>query len=137
MKLLTTLSAAQFTVHLVGARNGIRDRVPVELPLLRGEPENVARDMWIIGSGMSAPWPMLAAHAAVTVALVLRERPWLRRAIGGIGLCYVAGYLLERNVRESFRHPNDRTLFYAIATTLSIAMAAVGLGRHQGKASAV
>ncbi len=94
---------------------------------MRRKPENVARDMWIIGSGMAAPWPMIAAHAVGTAALFQRERPWLRRAIGGIGLSYVAGYLLERNVRESFRHPNDRTLLHAAATALSIGMVVVGL----------
>jgi hypothetical protein len=99
----------------------------MELPFARNEPENVARDMWTSGSGMAAPWPLLAAHAAGTTALFVRDPLWLRRAIGGLGAWYVVGYLLERNVREAFRRPNERTPSHAAAVGLSIAIAVVGL----------
>jgi prolipoprotein diacylglyceryltransferase len=127
MNLLAALSAAQLAVHLQAARTGIRHRVPVELPFLTTNPDNVARDMWTKGSGMAAPWPLLAVHAAGTTALVLRDRLWLRRAMGGLGVWYVVFYLLERNVREAFRRPNERTPSHATAVGLSAAMAVVGL----------
>ncbi|MFC0680486.1 hypothetical protein ACFFGH_21855 [Lysobacter korlensis] len=131
MKLLAGLSAAQLAVHLQAARTGIRHRVPVELPFATGNPDTVARDMWTMGSGMSAPWPLLALHAAGTTALFVRDRLWLRRAIGGLGAWYVVWYLLERNVRESFRRPNERTPSHASAVGLSAAMAVVGLTRRR------
>jgi hypothetical protein len=127
MKLLATLSAAQLAVHVQAARTGIRHRVPVELPFLTGSPDTVARDMWTIGSGMAAPWPLLALQAAGTTALFAGDRSWVHRAMGGLGAWYVAGYLLERNVRESFRTPNERTPSHATAVGLSLAMALVGL----------
>ena len=131
MRLLAARSAVQLAVHLQAARIGIRHRVPVELPFLTGDPDTIPRDMWTIGSGMAAPWPLLAAHAAGTTALFATDRPWLRRAMGGLGVWYVVFYLLERNVRESFRRPNERTPSHASAVGLSAAMAVVGLsGRN-------
>lgn len=127
MNLLATLSAAQLVVHLQAARIGIKHRVPVELPFLKTSPDNVARDMWTKGSGMAAPWPLLAVHAAGTAALFTWDRLWLRRAIGCLGVWNVVFYLLERNVREAFRRPNERTPSHAAAVSLSAAMAVVGL----------
>ncbi len=131
MNLLATLSAAQLAVHLQAARTGIKHRVPVDLPFAKGDPDTVARDMWTMGSGMAAPWPLLAAHAAGTTALFLRNPLWLRRAMGGLGVWYIVWYLLERNVREAFRRPNERTPSHAAAVGLSAAMAAVGLARRR------
>ena len=127
MNLLATLSAAQLAVHLQAARHCIRHRVPVELPFLTRNPDTVARDMWTMGSGMAAPWPLLALQAAGTTALFVGDRPWLRRGMGGLGAWYVVWYLLERNVREAFRRPNERTPSHASAVGLSAAMAVVGL----------
>ncbi len=127
MNLLAMLSAAQLAVHLQAARTGIRHRVPMELPFAKGNPDTVARDMWTTGSGMAAPWPLLALHAAGTAALFTRNPLWLRRAMGGLGLWYVVFYLLQRNVREAFRRPNERTPSHASAVGLSAAMAVVGL----------
>ena len=114
-------------MHLQAARTGIRHRVPVELPFLKTSPDTVARDMWTKGSGMAAPWPFLAVHAAGTTALIVSDRLWMKRAMGGLGFWYVVFYLLERNVREAFRRPNERTPSHASAVGLSAAMAVVGL----------
>jgi prolipoprotein diacylglyceryltransferase len=127
MKLLAALSAAQLAVHVQAAVTGIRHRAPVDLPFAKSNPDTVARDMWTIGSGMAAPWPLLAMHTAGTAALFGRERVWLRRAMGALGVWYVVWYLLERNVRESFRRPNERTPSHVSAVSLSTAMAIVGL----------
>ncbi|WP_210481178.1 hypothetical protein [Naasia sp. SYSU D00948] len=126
---LAVISAAQLAVHLTGARRGIRDRIPAELPFLRRKPDDVVKDMWVFGSGMAAPWPMLAAHLAGILSLFGRARPWVPRAVGALGLFYLAGYLLERNVRDSFRRPDDRTVLHAVAILLAAAMAVLGLTR--------
>lgn len=128
MKVLASVSLVQLIVQLAGARKALRDRIPYDLPFLQGKPENVARDAWIIGSRLSAPGPLLAAHAAGTVLLLARPRPWLRRAIGWLGAVYIPGILLERVTRESFRHPDrETTPLTASALGLSVAMALLGL----------
>ncbi len=128
MHVLKAVSAAQLAVHLVQARTAIRYRIPFDLPVGHGRPENIHRDMWFIGSGMAAPWPLLAAQTAGTIALFRPHPRWLPRAMGWLGVVYVAGYLVERSVRDSFRNPNAHaTALNAAATILSAVMAVVGL----------
>ncbi len=127
MNLLASLSAAQLVPHLLGASTAIRLRIPVDNIVYKGEPDTVTRDMWWMGSGMAGPWPGIALQGALTVALFRRDRVWLRRTLGGIGVLYVAGYLSERVVRESLRRPNELTLLVGSSIALSAAMALVGL----------
>jgi hypothetical protein len=128
MKVLASVSLVQLIVQLAGARKALRDQIPYDLPLMQGKAENIARDLWTIGSRLSAPGPLLAAQAAGTVLLLVRPRPWLREAIGYLGAVYIPGILSERVTRESFRHPNrEITPLTASALGLSIAMALLGL----------
>lgn len=135
MKVLAAVSLAELIVQLAGARKAFRDRIPYDLPFMHGKPENVERDVWTIGSRLSAPAPLLAAHAAGTVLLLARPRPWLRRAVGWLGAVYIPGILLERVTRESFRHPDrETTPLTASALGFSVAMAFLGLARGRRRA---
>lgn len=134
MKIVAAVSMAQLLVHVATARKAVRDQVPYDTPFGRGKPENVARDMWnpTLGSGMAAPWPVLAAQAIGTLMLFGKPRPWVGRALGWMGLSYVYGYLSERSVRASFRHPDmNTTPLTVLGTVLSIAMALSGLARRE------
>lgn len=137
MKALASVSLLELLLQLAGARKALRDRLPYDLPFMQGKPENVARDAWTIGSRLSAPTPLLAAHAAGTVLLLARPRPWVRRALGCLGAVYIPGILLERVTRESFRHPDrETTPLIASALGLSVAMALLGLpGRKRRRGS--
>ncbi len=126
MKGLGVLSALQLLVHPIGARQSLRDKIPYDLPFAQGEPENVSRDMWTMGSGMAAPWPTLAAHAAGTVFAFGKPRRWPTRLLAWIGVVYVFGYLGERGVRESFQRPNEYTVLNGIALALAAAMVVRG-----------
>jgi hypothetical protein len=132
MKILAAVSMASVLVNVASARKAIRDQVPYDSPSGRGKPENVARDMWTMGSGMSAPWPVLAVQTIGTLMLFGKPRPWVGRALGWMGLSYVYGYLSERSVRASFRHPDMKTTpLTVLGTVLSIAMALSGLARRE------
>ncbi|TNB74237.1 hypothetical protein FHJ30_05975 [Arthrobacter sp. BB-1] len=129
MKALVSVSLAELLVQLLAARRALRDRIPYDTPFMNGKPENVARDMWTVGSGLSAPWPVLAAHAAGTVLLMVRPRQGLKRAMGWLGSVYILGILWERASRESFQHPDkEDTPLIAGGLALSVAMAMLGLG---------
>lgn len=131
MKALGAVSAVELAIQLVQARKAIREQVPYDLPYAQGKPENVAQDMWSMGSGISAPWPILAAHGVLTVVLFAKPRPWLKRALGCLGLVYVAGSLGERGIRESFRQPNlDRTPLNVVSMALAMGMVVLGLLRR-------
>lgn len=128
MKVLASVSLAQLVLQLIGARKAIRDRIPYDTPIGQGKPENVAHDMWTMGSGLAAPWHTLAVHAAGTVLLLARPRPWVRRALGWQGALYILGILWERITRESFRHPDrETTPLLASGLALAVAMAVLGL----------
>lgn len=132
MKVLASVSLVQLILQLAGARKAIRDKIPYELPFRQGKPEDVARDMWTMGSGLSAPWPLLGAHAAAIVLLLARPLTWQPRVLGVLGAAYVAGILGERPTRESLRHP-DRETTPRVAAVLALpgAMAVLGLaGTH-------
>jgi hypothetical protein len=132
MKILAAVSVAQLLIQVVSARKAIRDQVPYDTPFGRGKPENVARDMWSQGSGMSAPWPVLAAQAAGTLVLFGKHPSWVGKALGWLGGSYIYGYLSERSVRASFRHPEMKTTpLTVLGTVLSIAMALLGLARRE------
>jgi hypothetical protein len=128
MKVLASVSVAQLIVQFIGARKAIRNHIPYDIPFGQGKPDDVARDMWTMGSGLSAPWHTLAVHAAATVLLLARPRPWVRQAVGWMGAVYVFGILWERITRESFRHADTETTpLIASGLALSIAMALLGL----------
>ena len=132
MKVLAAVSLAELILQLIGARKAIRDGIPYDAPIGRGRPEDVARDMWVAGSGLSAPWPTLAVHVAGTALLIARPRPWVRRAVGLLGAFYIVGISWERITRESFRHPDRGTTpLIASGLALSGAMALLGLGRRR------
>jgi hypothetical protein len=137
MKVLASVTLVQLIVQLIGARKAIRGRIAYNLPLMQGKPENVARDMWTMGSGLAAPWPLLAAHAAGAVLLLARPRTWLRRAVGWLGAVYILGILGERVTRESFRHPDSKTTpLTASGIALSVAMALLGLAGRKRRSAA-
>jgi hypothetical protein len=126
MGALRWVSAAQLLMHLMQARRGIRDGISYDLGLVHGEPENVSRDMWTMGSGTAAPWTMLGTHLAATVLAFVRPRPWVRRLLGVLACMYVVGYLGERSFRESYRHPAPGTTVPNTASFgLAVAMALV------------
>ena len=129
MKVLASVSFVQLIVQLVSARKAIRDRIPYRIPFGQGKPENVARDMWSMGSGLAAPWHTLAIHAAGIVLLLARPRRGLRRSVGWLGALYILGILWERITLESFRRPDKETTpLIASGLALSVAMAVLGLG---------
>ena len=128
MKVLASISLAQLILQLLGARKAIHDHIAYDIPFGQGKPDDVTRDMWTMGSGLSAPWHTLAVHTAATVLLLARPRPWVRSTIGCMGAVYVLGILWERITRESFRHPDTETTpLIASGLALSVAMAVLGL----------
>ncbi|MEJ1191867.1 hypothetical protein [Pseudarthrobacter sp. CCNWLW207] len=132
MKVLAAVSLTELILQLIGARKAIRGGIPYDAPIGRGKPEDVARDMWATGSGLSAPWHTLAAHAAGTALLIARPRPWVRQAVGLLGVLYILGISWERITRESFRHPDrETTPLIASGLALSVAMALLGLRRKR------
>ncbi len=99
------MAAAQLVVQLVGMGVAVRRRLPydVELVAMRGEPDEMGRDVWDKGTALSAPIQMLAVQAAALGWLATRASTVSPRILGVLGVLNVAGYLGERVVRERLR----------------------------------
>jgi hypothetical protein len=93
---LVAVSSAQLAAGVVGHVTAVRRSLAYDTPLMRGRPEDVARDSWLLGTALSAPLVMLAAQTWAIVRLRAAPRDGARRALGGLGVLMTAGYLVER-----------------------------------------
>ena len=131
MKLLGVISAVQLAMGLVGLRKALRDGTEYDLGFTRGSPETMKRDLWFMGTNLSAPAWMLLAQALATVLLMTRHRSRAAKAVGILGALMSLGYPAEKSVRQAWRHPNrSTTALTGVAELLAASMAWLGLRRQ-------
>ena len=131
MKLLGVISAVQLAMGLVGLRKALRDGTEYDLGFTRGSPETMKRDLWFMGTNLSAPASMLLAQALATVLLMTRHRSRAAKAVGILGALMSLGYPAEKSVRQAWRHPNrSTTALTGVAELLAASMAWLGLRRQ-------
>ena len=129
---LVAVSGAQLAAGVAGQLVAFRDRRPFDIALLnwRGQPERVARDSWLLGTGLSAPVVMLATQAAATVRLAKAPSRNAARVLGGLGATMTCGYLIEREFRAAMSPAGwnpTTTPIAAAGFKLAFAMAVAGL----------
>lgn len=131
---LAAVSTAQLACGIIGLVIAVRRRHAFDLPLLQGNPERVVRDAATLGTALSAPLPMLAAQALLTLRAARFDDPRAIRGLNALGLAMVAGSLGERLIRRRLR-PNGwdpiETPLVAAAVGLSAAMALLGRGTRR------
>lgn len=96
----------------------------------RGQPERVARDSLLLGTGLSAPVAMLSIQAAATVRLGMRPSRTATRILGSLGAAMACGYLIEQEFLSALSPAGWNPTTTSIASagfTLALAMAASGL----------
>lgn len=140
-RVLVAVSGAQLAAGVAGQLVALRENRPFDIALLdwRGRPERVARDSWLLGTGLSAPVVMLSVQAAATVRLAAGADPAATRILGWLGAMMTCGYLIEQEFRTAVSPEgwNGRTTPIAAAgLTFAVAMAAAGLGARQQSGSA-
>ena len=101
---LVAISAAQLAAGVAGQLIAVRERRSFDIALLRwrGKPENVVKDSWLLGTGLSAPVSMLTTQAVATVRLASAPSPVATRVLGVLGAAMTCGYLVEREFRSAF-----------------------------------
>jgi hypothetical protein len=103
--LLVATSAAQPVAGCAGLAIALRRRYAYDWLFLHGDPARFPLEASTLGTGLSAPLPMLLAQAAATVSLARRRRPGAARVtLGALGALMVPGYLGERVVRRLLSH---------------------------------
>ena len=129
---LVAVSAGQLAAGAAGQVVALRQRRAFDIALLgwRGRPERVARDSWLLGTGLSAPVVMLSAQAVATLRLGSRPSRAATRVLGTLGAVMTCGYLIEREFRAAVSPAGwnaTTTPVAAAGFTLAVAMAAAGL----------
>ena len=102
---LVAVSTAQLAAGLGGQLIARRDGRAFDIAVLgwRGRPEHVARDSWLLGTGLSAPVVMLTTQAVATARLAAGPSDLATRVLGALGLTMSVGYLVEREFRQALR----------------------------------
>ena len=131
-RVLVVVSGAQLGTGVAGMLVALREHRSFDIAVLnwRGQPERVARDAWLLGTGLSAPVVMLSLQAAATVRLAAGPDPVATRILGSLGAMMTCGYLIEQEFRTAVRPGrwNRRTTPHAATGfTLAVVMAASGL----------
>jgi hypothetical protein len=131
-RVLVAISAAQLAAGVAGQLIAVRDRRSFDIALLRwrGQPENVLKDSWFLGTGLSAPITMLATQAVATMRLAAAPSPVATRTLGVLGAAMTCGYLVEREFRSAFSPAGVDPAVTPVAAAgfaLSLAMAKAGL----------
>jgi len=129
---LVAVSGVQLAAGVAGQLVALRERRSFDIALLgwRGRPERVARDSWVLGTGLSAPVVMLSIQAAATARLGAGPSRTATLVLGSLGVAMACGYLIEREFRVALSPAGWNPTTTPIATagfTLALAMAALGL----------
>jgi hypothetical protein len=129
---LVAFSAAQLVAGSAGQILALRRGLAFDIAVVgwKGRPDRIAKDSWLLGTGISAPITMLLAQAAATARLAATDSPTSARVLGVLGAAMVGGYLVEREFRAALAPSGwDRaTTPVAVAGfALAVPMARLGL----------
>ena len=129
---LVAISAAQVMAGVAGHVIALRDDRPFNVAVIgwRGRRDRVARDSWLLGTGLSAPVVMLTAETVLTTQLALRPSLRATRILGALGAAMSCGYLVEQEFRDALSRGGWDRLITPVAAAgflLSVSMAVVGL----------
>jgi hypothetical protein len=125
------ISAAQLVAATAGHILAVRRGLAYDIALLgwQGRPDRTAKDSWLLGTGISAPMPMLIGQAAATARLAATGSRTSERVLGVLGVAMVAGYLVEREFRAALtptRWNRAITPVAAAGFALAVPMACLG-----------
>jgi hypothetical protein len=129
---LVAISAAQLVAGAAGQLLALRRGLAFNIAVIgwKGRPDRVAKDSWLLGTGLSAPDTMLAAQAAATVHFAATGSHNSARALGVLGAAMTGGYLVEQEFRKAMtpaRWDRAVTPVAAAGFALAVAMARRGL----------
>jgi hypothetical protein len=129
---LVAVSTAQLAAGVAGQVLALQRGLAFDIALLqwKGRRDQVARDSWLIGTGVSAPVSMLATQGIATAGLAKRPSAAAARVLGMLGAAMVAGYLVERETRVALTPRTWDPMVTPVTATgvgLATAMAYLGL----------
>ncbi len=100
---LVAISAAQLVAGAAGQLLALRRGLAFNIAVIgwKGQPDRVAKDSWLLGTGLSAPVTMLTAQAAATAHFAATGSQNSARALAVLGMAMTGGYLVEQEFRTA------------------------------------
>jgi hypothetical protein len=134
---LVAVSTAQLAAGVAGNLVALRERKPFDIALVdwRGQPERMARDSWLFGTGLSAPIVILIIQALATGRLATRPSTLGTQALAVLGGAMAGGYLIEGEFRKAVSPSGWHRVVSPIAAAgfvLAFGMAALGVRTATG-----
>jgi pimeloyl-ACP methyl ester carboxylesterase len=130
-RLLAAVSVAQLATGVAGMVVALRRRHPYDVFWMHGRADAIPRDTIVKGTALSAPVSNLLVQAALTAVVTRRPSRAAARALGGLGVLQVAGYLGERLVRRRLRPSGwDAVESPLVVAGIGLAAAMATLGRQ-------
>ena len=106
-RILVGVATAQLAAQLVGMSVAVRRGLPYDVRVvgMRGEADDIGRDLWDKGTALSAPVTMLGTQAVAIALVATNPNASVGRVaakvLGGLGALNIGGYLGERVVRRA------------------------------------
>jgi len=130
---LVACSAAQMVTSTVALRYAVEQGLAVDLPYagITRRGDDVPRDSWYLGTGVSQPLLLMAVQISATSCLVRRSSALAALTLTGIGAVMLNGYVTGGPSRRALGPGNwtrDVTPLTAAGLLLSAGMTAFGVG---------
>jgi hypothetical protein len=92
---LVACSAAQMVASTIALRYAVEQGLAVDLPYagIRRRGDDVPRDSWYLGTGVSQPLLLMAVQLSATSCLLRRQSTAAALALTGIGAVMLNGYV--------------------------------------------
>ena len=129
-------------LHLATAAVALRYAVERDLAMdafgVHRRGQDVPRDAWFLGTGITPPLVMMAVQAAASTVVVRRPSVGAARTLGVIGAVMATGYVAERQTRVALTRWDSRvTPLTAAGLALTVPLIGLGLssqGSRRGPA---
>jgi hypothetical protein len=129
---LVACSAAQMVTSTVALRYAVEQGLAVDLPYagIRRRGDDVPRDSWYLGTGVSQPLLLMAVQLTATSCLLRRPSTPAALALTGIGAVMLNGYLTGGPSRRALAPQGwsrEVTPLTGVGLALSAGMTAFGI----------
>jgi hypothetical protein len=128
---LVAISVAPLAAGAVGQLLALRRGLAFNIAGIgwKGQPDRVATESLLLGTGLSAPVTMLAAQAAVIAHFAATGSQNSARALGVLGAAMARGYLVEQEFRTALTPVGwDRAVTPVAAAGFALALSMARLG---------
>jgi ABC-type phosphate transport system permease subunit len=127
---LAFVSGMHVVTTTLALRYAVERGLAVDAAGVHRAPENVPRDAYFLGTGVTPPLVFTGVQAIAATVVLCRPSSVAARTLGILGAVMLVGYAVERETRRALRpgHWDSRvTPLTAAGAALAVPMAVLGL----------